>query len=78
MSTVKILKRYSNRKLYDSETSQYVNLSDVTEFLKDGFTVTVIANDTKEDVTKKVLSQILTQNAEKFTNDLLVNLVKMT
>ena len=73
---VKVLKRYSNRKLYDTSESQYVNLNDVANFLKEGITVTVIENETKVDVTKATLATILLQNAEKLSNDLLVNLVK--
>lgn len=72
----KVLKRYANRKLYDPQTSKYVTLSDITEFLKDGITVTIFENDTKEDATKKVLAQILYKNSEKLSNDLLINLVK--
>lgn len=74
--TVKILKRYANRKLYDTQESKYVNLTDVTTFLKDGLTVTVIENVTKNDVTKNTLATILLQNADKLSNDLLVNLVR--
>lgn len=74
--TVKVLKRYANRKLYDTQESKYVNLADVTTFLKNGMTVTVIENATKNDVTKSTLATILLQNADKLSNDLLVNLVK--
>jgi polyhydroxyalkanoate synthesis repressor PhaR len=73
---VKVLKRYSNRKLYDTAESQYVNLTDVMNFLKEGLAVTVIENETKIDVTKSTLATILLQNADKLSNDLLVNLVK--
>lgn len=51
----KVVKRYANRKLYDTETSQYVTLTQVQDFVKSGREVMVIDNASKRDITAKTL-----------------------
>lgn len=53
--------RYKNRKIYSKELSQYVNLNDLVDDIRGGYTVTVIDNVTKNDVTDAVLTQAVTQ-----------------
>lgn len=55
----KIIKRYSNRKLYDTERSTYITLDEVQEMVKDGEDVRIIDNKTKEDITNVTLAQII-------------------
>lgn len=53
--TVKVIKRYANRKLYDTELSQYVTLRDIQGVVKAGREVMVIDNRSKRDITAKTL-----------------------
>lgn len=55
----KIIKRYSNRKLYDTEQSTYITLDEVQEMVKNGEDVRIIDNKTKEDITNVTLAQII-------------------
>ncbi len=55
----KIIKRYSNRKLYDTEQSTYITLDEVQTMVKDGEDVRIIDNKTKEDITNVTLAQII-------------------
>jgi polyhydroxyalkanoate synthesis repressor PhaR len=54
-----LIKRYANRKLYNTQTSRYITLKGIAELLEDDEEVTVIDNETGEDITSVTLSQIL-------------------
>jgi len=56
-----IIKKYSNRKLYDTKEKRYVNLSEVSRLIREGAEVKVIDNNTKEDITSLVLAQIIVE-----------------
>jgi polyhydroxyalkanoate synthesis repressor PhaR len=62
-----ILKKYSNRRLYDTEQSSYVTLSQVAEMIRQGRQVEVIDADTKANVTAFILTQIVLEEAKKKT-----------
>lgn len=55
----KVIKRYSNRKLYDTATSKYVTLDDIAQMVKAGEDVRIVDNETKEDLTSVTLTQII-------------------
>ena len=54
-----LIKRYANRKLYNTETSRYITLKGIAELLENDQEVKVIDNETGEDITGVTLSQIL-------------------
>lgn len=55
----KIIKRYSNRKLYDTARSRYVTLEEIARMVKAGEDVCIIDNESKEDLTSVTLTQII-------------------
>jgi polyhydroxyalkanoate synthesis repressor PhaR len=55
----RIVKRYSNRKLYDTKDSRYVTLLQIAEMVRGGEEVQIIDNNTKEDLTEVTLAQII-------------------
>ena len=55
----KIIKRYGNRKLYDTEQSSYVVLNDIAKMIRNKEEVQVIDNETKDDITLSTLTQII-------------------
>lgn len=55
----RIIKRYSNRKLYDTKDSRYVTLLQIAEMVRTGEEVQIIDNNTKEDLTEVTLAQII-------------------
>ncbi|MBN1959728.1 MAG: transcriptional regulator [Deltaproteobacteria bacterium] len=65
MSAQKIVKRYANRKLYDTERSCYVTLEDISQMIKAGEEVKVIDNKTGEDLTSVTLAQIIFETEKK-------------
>lgn len=54
-----VIKRYGNRRLYNTETKSYVNYEDLAKIVRDGSDIQVIDSKTKEDVTKSVLIQMI-------------------
>ncbi len=56
---VTLIKRYANRKLYNTATSRYITLKGIAELIEVGDEVRVIDNETGEDITSVTLSQIL-------------------
>ncbi|HKO52241.1 MAG TPA: polyhydroxyalkanoate synthesis regulator DNA-binding domain-containing protein [Polyangiaceae bacterium] len=57
----RIIKRYSNRKLYDTKGSSYVTLLQIAEMLREGEDVQIIDNATKEDKTDVTLALIISE-----------------
>ena len=54
-----LIKRYANRKLYNTDTSRYITLKGIGELIERGDEVRVMDNETGEDITSITLSQIL-------------------
>jgi polyhydroxyalkanoate synthesis repressor PhaR len=67
MAETLLLKKYPNRRLYDTEKSAYVTLSQVAEMIKQGRQIEVRDVETKEDVTAFILTQIVLEEAKKKT-----------
>jgi len=60
-----LIKKYGNRRLYDTEKNSYIVIDQVSELIKAGRQVRVIDAKTKEDVTAFILTQILLDEAKK-------------
>lgn len=60
-----LLKKYANRRLYDTEKSAYVTLNQVADMIREGREVEVIDAKTEEDVTPFILTQIILEEARK-------------
>jgi polyhydroxyalkanoate synthesis repressor PhaR len=59
-----IIKKYENRRLYDSTNSRYVNLEEVAEMLRQGVDVEAVDAATGEDITRLILTQIIVDGAK--------------
>jgi polyhydroxyalkanoate synthesis repressor PhaR len=59
-----VIKKYGNRRLYDSSHSQYVNLDDIAAFIREGREVQVVDAKTGQDLTRVTLTQIITEDAK--------------
>src|SRR5260370_399365 len=65
MPETRIVKRYANRKLYDTQRSRYVTLDQIAEMIRSGEDVKIIDNNSKEDLTSITLAQILFEEEKK-------------
>lgn len=61
----KVIKRYTNRKLYDTVESRYVTLDEIAEMVKQGVEVRIVDNKSKEDLTSVTLAQIIFEEEKK-------------
>jgi len=61
----RLIKRYANRKLYDTKDSRYVTLHQIAEFVRCGEDVKIIDNKSKEDLTNVTLAQIIYEEEKK-------------
>ena len=61
----RLIKRYANRKLYDTRDSRYVTLQQIAEFVRRGDDVQIIDNKSKEDLTNVTLAQIIYEEEKK-------------
>jgi len=59
--TLRVIKRYSNRKLYDTRDSRYVTLLQIAEMVRRGEDVQIIDNTTKEDKTEVTLALAISE-----------------
>jgi polyhydroxyalkanoate synthesis repressor PhaR len=65
MSEARIIKRYANRKLYDTQHSRYVTLDQIAEMIRGGDDVKIIDNKSKEDLTSITLAQIIFEEEKR-------------
>ncbi len=59
-----LIKKYENRRLYDVTHSRYVNLDEVARAVQEGYDVQVLDASTGEDLTRLVMTQIITESAK--------------
>jgi len=76
----KIIKKYGNRKLYDTEQSSYVVLKDIEKMIKNKEEIKIIDNETKDDITVQTLTQIIFSSEKKSNNyvplDVLTSIIR--
>jgi polyhydroxyalkanoate synthesis repressor PhaR len=72
----RIIKRYTNRKLYDTEESRYVTLEEIAGLVKAGVELQIVDNRTGKDLTEVTLAQILYEEQKKQTTRMPLNLLK--
>lgn len=65
MPETRIIKRYANRKLYDTQHSRYITLDQISEMIRDGDDVKIVDNKTKEDLTSVTLAQIIFEEEKR-------------
>ena len=78
--TPRLIKKYPNRRLYDTEDSRYITLDDTREMVLDGVEFKVVDQKTGEDLTRSILLQIIMeqegQGETLFTNDVLSEFIR--
>jgi polyhydroxyalkanoate synthesis repressor PhaR len=76
----RLIKKYPNRRLYDTETSNYITLSDVKKLVIEQIALRIEDAKTKEDLTRSVLLQIILEEeaagSPMFTSDMLSQIIR--
>ena len=65
MAQKHLIKKYANRKLYDTQTSRYITLEGISELVRQGRDIEVVDRDTGRDLTSLILSQIVTSEEKR-------------
>src|SRR4030095_16022472 len=65
MGESRVIKRYANRKLYDTQRSRYVTLDQIADMIRGGDDVKIVDNNSKEDLTTVTLAQIIFEEEKK-------------
>ena len=79
-SRARVIKKYPNRRLYDTETSTYITLTDVRQLVMDSAHFVVVDAKTNDDLTRSILLQIILEEesggAPMFTEAVLANIIR--
>ena len=65
MPETRVIKRYANRKLYDTQRSRYVTLEQIADMIRSGEDVKIVDNNSKDDLTSVTLAQIIFEEEKK-------------
>jgi polyhydroxyalkanoate synthesis repressor PhaR len=80
MSETRVIKKYPNRRLYDTAISSYITLEDVKRLVLDGLTFHVIDARSGEDITRTILLQIISEQEEQgdpiFSTEVLAHIIR--
>ena len=74
-STV-VVRKYGNRRLYDTAASRYINLDDIASFIREGKDVQIVDAKTGRDLTRVTLTQIITEDAKNKPTGLPLELLR--
>ena len=72
---LRLLKKYPNRRIYDTKTSQFVTLSDIREMVNERQDIRIVHSKTGNDLTRSVLMQVITDMEAEGHESLLTNRV---
>ncbi len=61
-----LIKKYANRKLYDTTDKRYLTMDSLAELIKDGAEVSIVDNETGRDLTSSIVSQLLAREKDDF------------
>ena len=80
MSEIRVIKKYPNRRLYDTVESRYITLDDVRRLVLDGVDFNVIDKRSQQDITRPVLLQVIAEleqrNGTVLSQDFLAQLIR--
>ncbi|HEY3808596.1 MAG TPA: polyhydroxyalkanoate synthesis repressor PhaR [Steroidobacteraceae bacterium] len=80
MSEIRVIKKYPNRRLYDTVESRYITLDDVRRLVLDGVEFNVIDKRSQQDITRPVLLQVIAELEQRsgtvLSQDFLAQLIR--
>lgn len=80
MSEIRVIKKYPNRRLYDTEVSKYITLEDVRQLVLEGVDFCVRDVKSNEDLTRAILLQIISEQEHggepMFSTDMLTHIIR--
>lgn len=75
MKDIRIIKKYANRRLYDTEASKHVTLKNIREMIVDGIDIQIVEDTSGEDITRALLLQIIVEQEQTGGQPILTELL---
>ena len=75
MNQIRVIKKYANRRLYDTEASKHVTLSDIRKMIVEGFDIQIVEDTTGDDITRPLLLQIIAEQEQSAGQPILSELL---
>ena len=75
MTDTRIIKKYANRRLYDTEASKHVTLSNIREMIVEGIDIQIVEDTTGDDITRALLLQIIVEQEQSGGQPILTELL---
>lgn len=75
VTDIRIIKKYANRRLYDTEASKHVTLSNIREMIVDGIDIQIVEDTTGDDITRALLLQIIVEQEQSGGQPILTELL---
>lgn len=80
MAVIRLIKKYPNRRLYDTEESRYITLADIRQLVLDKIEFKVIDKQSQDDITRSILLQVISEQEQKgdpiLSRDLLSQIIR--
>ena len=64
MNQIRVIKKYANRRLYDTEASKHVTLSDIRKMIVEGYDIQIVEDTSGDDITRPLLLQIIAEQEQ--------------
>ncbi len=71
-----VIRKYGNRRLYDTNAKHYVNLDEIAQMVRDGDEVQVVDAKSGEDLTRSILTQIIVEDAKSHNGGLPLEILR--
>ena len=75
MNQIRVIKKYANRRLYDTAASKHVTLSDIRKMIVEGFDIQIIEDTSGDDITRPLLLQIIAEQEQSAGQPILSELL---
>lgn len=64
MNQIRVIKKYANRRLYDTEASKHVTLTDIRKMIVEGIDIQILEDTSGDDITRPLLLQIIAEQEQ--------------
>lgn len=81
MPKTRLIKKYANRRLYDTETSSHITVDGIRDLVVDGYDVKIVDDQTGDDISRSILLQIIADREQSgqpiLDTDLLMRMIRL-
>lgn len=75
VNQTRVIKKYANRRLYDTDASKHVTLSDIRQLIVDGYDIQIVEDTSGDDITRPLLLQIIADQEQSAGQPILTEIL---